>query len=136
MNWDWFSQNQLLIQWISIGSIISFFGSLIIIPRLIINLPPDFFLKRKKSVSVKQIVVFRVTFFLLKNFLGFLLFLCGILMLFIPGQGLLTMFLGLVLLDFPGKYKLQLYCLKVRPVRRSLNWIRRKYEKEAFIFPE
>ena len=136
MNWDWFSQNQLLIQWISIGSIISFFGSLIIIPRLIINLPPDFFLKRKKSVSVKQIVVFRVTFFLLKNFLGFLLFLCGILMLFIPGQGLLTMFLGLVLLDFPGKYKLQLYCLKVQPVRRSLNWIRRKYEKEAFIFPE
>ena len=136
MNWDWFSQNQLLIQWISIGSIISFFGSLIIIPRLIINLPPDFFLKRKKSVSVKQIVVFRVTFFLLKNFLGFFLFLCGILMLFIPGQGLLTMFLGLVLLDFPGKYKLQLYCLKVRPVRRSLNWIRRKYEKEAFIFPE
>ena len=136
MNWDWFSQNQLLIQWISIGSIISFFGSLIIIPRLIINLPPDFFLKRKTSVSVKQIVVFRVTFFLLKNFLGFLLFLCGILMLFIPGQGLLTMFLGLVLLDFPGKYKLQLYCLKVRPVRRSLNWIRRKYEKEAFIFPE
>ena len=136
MNWDWFSQNQLLIQWISIGSIISFFGSLIIIPRLIINLPPDFFLKRKKSVSVKQIVVFRVTFFLLKNFLGFLLLLCGILMLFIPGQGLLTMFLGLVLLDFPGKYKLQLYCLKVRPVRRSLNWIRRKYEKEAFIFPE
>ena len=136
MNWDWFSQNQLLIQWISIGSIISFFGSLIIIPRLIINLPPDFFLKRKKSVSVKQIVVFRVTFFLLKNFLGFLLFLCGILMLFIPGQGLLTMFLGLVLLDFPGKYKLQLYCLKVRPVRRSLNWVRRKYEKEAFIFPE
>jgi hypothetical protein len=57
-------------------------------------------------------------------------------MLFIPGQGLLTMFLGLVLLDFPGKYKLQLYCLKVRPVRRSLNWIRRKYGKEAFIFPE
>ena len=136
MNWDWFSQNQLLIQWISIGSIISFFGSLIIIPRLIINLPPDFFLKRKKSVSVKQIVVFRVTFFLLKNFLGFLLLLRGILMLFIPGQGLLTMFLGLVLLDFPGKYKLQLYCLKVRPVRRSLNWVRRKYGKEAFIFPE
>lgn len=135
MNGDWFSQNQLLIQWISIASIISFFGSLIIIPKLIINLPPDFFLKRKTSASVKQIVVIRVTFFLMKNCLGFLLFLCGILMLFIPGQGLLTMFLGLVLLDFPGKQKLQLYCLKVRPVRRSLNWIRRKYGKKTFIFP-
>ena len=135
MHWDWFSQNKMLIQWISIVSIISFFGSIIIIPKLIINLSSDFFLKRKKNSPCSQSILVRVGLLLTKNGLGFLLFFCGILMLFIPGQGLLTMFVGLVLMDFPGKYRLQIYCLKARPIQKSLNWVRNKNGKKPFIFP-
>ena len=89
MYWDWFSQNKMLIQWISIVSIISFFGSIIIIPKIIINLSSDFFINGKKPRMDDQNLLIRIVFFLIKNALGFLLFLCGIIMLFIPGQGLL-----------------------------------------------
>jgi hypothetical protein len=38
-----------------------------------------------------------------KNALGVLFYLSGLAMLILPGQGLLTIFIGLVLLDFPRK---------------------------------
>jgi hypothetical protein len=64
----------------------------------------------------------------LKNALGVVLLLGGIVMLFLPGQGLLTMFLGIVLMDFPGKFRLERYLISRGPVLKSINWIRRKAE--------
>ena len=134
MYWDWVSQNKMLIQWISIVSIISFFGSIIIIPKIIINLSSDFFINGKNPRMDDQNLLIRIVFSLIKNALGFLLFLCVIIMLFIPGQGLLTMFLGLVLMDIPGKHRLQLYFLRLRAVQKSLNWIRNKNGAPPFIY--
>jgi hypothetical protein len=42
-------------------------------------------------------------------------------MIFIPGQGLLTMFVGLNLLDFPGKYQLEKRIVRVPPPLRAIN---------------
>ena len=39
--------------------------------------------------------------------MGYLLIIGGILMLVLPGQGLLTILLGLIFSDYPGKYKLE-----------------------------
>ena len=38
-----------------------------------------------------------------RNLYGSLLILAGIVMLFLPGQGILTILFGFLLLDFPGK---------------------------------
>jgi hypothetical protein len=47
-------------------------------------------------------------------------------MLLVPGQGLLSIAVALVLLDFPGKYRFERW-LATRPaVWRSLNWLRRR----------
>lgn len=70
----------------------------------------------------------------LKIFVGLCLLLCGIAMLVLPGQGLLTMLIGLSLLPFPGKNKLEQKLLALKSVRTSLNWIRAKANKDAFIF--
>ena len=60
----------------------------------------------------------------IKNLLGALLVLLGIIMLFTPGQGLLTLLVGLLLMNFPGKYRLE-RTLVARPgVFRALNWLR------------
>ena len=104
------------------------------IPKIIINLSSDFFINGKKPRMDDQNLLIRIVFSLIKNALGFLLFLCGIIMLFIPGQGLLTMFLGLVLMDIPGKHRLQLYFLRLRAVQKSLNWIRNKNGAPPFIY--
>ena len=65
---------------------------------------------------------------------GIVLLICGIAMLVLPGQGLLTILIGLSLLPFPGKNKLEQNLLARKSVQSSLNWIRIKANKEPFIF--
>lgn len=70
----------------------------------------------------------------IKIIMGVFLLLCGIVMLILPGQGLLTILIGLSLIPFPGKKKLEQNILARKSVRYSLNWIRIKSKKEPFIF--
>ena len=69
-----------------------------------------------------------------KVIIGFFLLLCGIVMLVLPGQGLITIVIGLSLIPFPGKIKIEQNLLSRQTVRSSLNWIRIKANKEPFIF--
>jgi hypothetical protein len=69
-----------------------------------------------------------------KIIFGVCLFVLGLLMLILPGQGLITMLIGLSLFPFPGKDKLEQNLLSRKLVRSSLNWIRIKANKEPFIF--
>jgi len=47
-------------------------------------------------------------------------------MLFTPGQGLLTLFVGLLFLDFPGKPALEQWVIRRRAVCGVVQWMRRK----------
>jgi hypothetical protein len=69
-----------------------------------------------------------------KIIVGVCLLLIGIVMLVLPGQGLITMLIGLSLLPFPGKDKLEQNILSRKSVRTTLNWIRVKAKKKPFIF--
>jgi UPF0716 family protein affecting phage T7 exclusion len=71
---------------------------------------------------------------ILKIIIGIFLFVCGIAMLVLPGQGLITMLIGLSMLPFPGKHKIEQNLLARKSIRSSLNWIRIKANKEVFIF--
>lgn len=61
-----------------------------------------------------------------KNVIGWLLILGGLAMLALPGQGLLTMVVGLVLVDLPGKRRLERSILCREGVLRRLNGVRRR----------
>ena len=50
-------------------------------------------------------------------------------MLVLPGQGLLTIVTGLLLINYPGKYKLEQKLVAVPAVFKALNWIRFKANK-------
>ena len=65
-----------------------------------------------------------------KNVLGAVLMIAGVAMLVLPGQGLLTMVLGFLLIDFPGKYRLERWLVARPMVHRPLNWIRRRAGRE------
>lgn len=72
--------------------------------------------------------------FFLRNTVGFGLLAAGTVMLFMPGQGILTMLIGLSFMDFPGKHQLLEKVVQGTRVQRSLNWIRRKGGKEDLLF--
>ena len=64
-----------------------------------------------------------------KNLLGYILLLGGVLMLFLPGQGILTMVVGLLLIDYPGKFALEKKIVRTPTVFKGLNWLRSKANK-------
>ena len=64
-----------------------------------------------------------------KNIIGFSLIIGGLLMLVLPGQGLLTIVTGLLLINYPGKYKLEQKLVTIPSIFRALNWIRVKANK-------
>ena len=59
-----------------------------------------------------------------KNVLGIILVAGGVIMLFIPGQGLLTIAMGMLLMDYPGKFRLERRIARNEKVLNGLNWLR------------
>jgi hypothetical protein len=58
------------------------------------------------------------------NLLGVVLVLLGVAMLVLPGQGLLTLLVGLLLVDFPGKHQLAVRLLSRPKVLSVVNKLR------------
>ena len=71
-------------------------------------------------------------FALAKNLLGVAFILAGVAMLVLPGQGLLTILLGLGLTNFPGKYALEQRLVARPSVRWALDQIRQKAGRPPF----
>lgn len=125
-----------MLQVLALISLVMFFGSLIVVPWLIGRLPEDYFLSHWQRVDAhrsrhplgKHLIP------LLRNLLGCVLLLAGVAMLLLPGQGLLTMVIGLCLMDFPGKRKVLDWLVGRPAIQQGLNWIRRKRGKGAFLF--
>lgn len=125
-----------MLQLLALLSLAMFFGSLVAVPWLIGCLPADYFLTHWKQVDERrrQHPLAQVLVPLLRNLLGAVLLLAGVAMLVLPGQGLLTMVIGLCVMDFPGKRKALGWMVEKRVTQQGLNWIRQKRGKEAFVF--
>ena len=72
---------------------------------------------------------------ILKNILGVLLIGLGILLSLpgVPGQGILTILLGLIMLDIPGKRPLEARIIKRPAVLAAINGLRARYNKPPLI---
>ena len=71
----------------------------------------------------------------LKNLFGVVMLLAGILALVLPGQGILMIVVGLVLIDFPGKPRLIRWIFRSKKVLSVANKIRERGGKEPFEAP-
>ena len=90
------------------GSLVLFITSLAVIPWLVTKIPADYFheeRRRRDALSERSLALQLLLGF--KNLCGFLLLLLGLVMLVLPGQGILTIVIGLFLMNFPGKYELE-----------------------------
>jgi hypothetical protein len=137
---DWLRAQSTLAWWLLGLSILTFVGSLIAVTWMVVRMPADYFTHRKPMGDSwrSRHPLIRGTMHVLKNLLGFVLVVAGLVMSIppIPGQGVLTILIGLSLLDFPGKWNLQLRIVKAAPVRKSIDWIRTKYHRPPLQIPE
>src|SRR5690554_5002417 len=108
-------------------SILIFLGSLLALPVVIARLPQDYFMstqRRHKKRSKKSLS--HVLMMVGKNIVGAVFLVLGVLLLVLPGQGLLTIAVGIMLLNFPGKYRLERWVVSRAPILNALNWVRKK----------
>lgn len=117
---DWLRSHRVLLEWLGILSIASLVAAILFGPLLAARIPEDYFVAERRPPTAHPLL--RV----LKTLLGAALVVAGIAMLVLPGQGLLTILLGLMLMEFPGKYKLERALVSRRFVLRILNAMRRR----------
>lgn len=122
--------------YLGVISLVTFALSVICLPLLVASLPQNIFIETIQQSKVKvQPRPLRILLIVLRNIVGLVLLVSGIAMLFLPGQGLLTIVLAMLLLTFPGKSKLLVLLIHQEKVQRSLDWLRRRQRKPPFLWP-
>jgi len=130
---EWLSEYQTLFTWMAVISALTFVISLLTLPWLVARIPSDYFCHKKRHPApLKQThPALRIAVLIGKNVFGWVLLLGGIIMLFIPGQGLLTIAMGLLLMDYPGKFTLERKIASNPKILNGLNWLRAKGKAPA-----
>ena len=136
--WGWFKDHPTFTGWLVGVSIATLVISAIAVPILVTRMRADYFMPDRDPTRMfaNQHPVVRWIGLVLKNVFGLLLFIGGAVMLAAPGQGVLTMFVGLLLMDFPGKRRLELRLVKIKAVHRAIDWIRRKAGRKPLELPD
>jgi hypothetical protein len=115
--------------------LILFLGSLASITALILFLPTRYFLDDHPYWHDGPPLLRWLGLFA-KNCVGLAIVILGVFLSIpgIPGQGLLTILVGLVLLDIPGKRRLVRMLVRRPWIRRSINGLRAQFGRKPVVF--
>jgi hypothetical protein len=102
---------------------------------VLVKLPPTYFRDGGSSRPPGRHPIVRAIALTLKNLAGAFLILLGLLLSVpgIPGQGILTILIGVMLLDFPGKRRLERWLLSRPRVLPAINALRARFGKPPLL---
>ncbi|KAA5539435.1 hypothetical protein FYK55_24175 [Roseiconus nitratireducens] len=134
----WQEMNETLLWWLVAASVATFVITLLAIPAIIVRLPAEYFCHRRRHPDPPQgaAAVLYYGWLIAKNVAGVVMILLGIAMLVLPGQGILSILIGMSLTNFPGKYRLERFLVSRPPVYRSINWIRARAGRSPIKAPD
>jgi hypothetical protein len=99
------------------------------------KIPQDYFTNKQRVSKLKESsIVLWLFYMIIKNLIGYIFIILGILALVLPGQGILMILIGLVMSDYPGKQNLERRIISIKTVRRGINWLRKKSGVEEIEF--
>ena len=135
---SWLTERQELVQKIGNASLIVLFITIVALPVIVKQLPVDYFIseRREPAWRDKKYPLFWGVITLAKNLLGLFLILVGIAMLVLPGQGTVTILIGLAIGNFPGKYALERRIASQPAVGATLNKMRELTRAPPLLLPE
>ena len=130
---DEFIANENIFTYIVLFSLALFVISPVVGVITALLLPRDILQDTKTNFqfSTRSLLVW-----LLRNLLAAILLLAGVIMLFIPGQGVLTILMGILIADFPYKRRLQKRILRRPKILLSLNKLRHKFGVAPLLAPD
>jgi hypothetical protein len=110
-------------------------GGLAVVAAILLRLPANYFSESGGQRSwMKAHPVLRWPALLLKNTIGALIVAVGIVLSLpgVPGPGLLTILIGIMLMDFPGKRRLERALIRRPQILERVNRLRRRFGKPPF----
>ena len=116
--------------------LVSLAVSLISIAVVLVKLPANYFSSHyKQDFLPNSSWLVRWGAVILKNVLGVLLVILGLILSLpgIPGQGLLTILLGLIMIDIPGKRPIEARIIKRPTILAAANNLRARYQREPLL---
>ena len=116
--------------------VITFAVSLAIVSVILVKIPETYFREdHPRDLWTGKPAAVRIAGMIGKNVLGVLLVGLGIVLSLpgVPGQGILTILLGVMLLDFPGKRRLERKLISRPSVLSTVNALRHRYGKPALV---
>lgn len=127
--------------WLVLVAVVLFVLSALGVVFVLVCLPADYFIDnkdlRQNSLAVENKTwwfdrhpLTRMVILVLKNLLGFVLIIFGFVMLVTPGQGILTILIGIMFLNFPGKRKLEQVIISRPKVFEAVNKLRLRFRKQ------
>ena len=116
--------------WLGIGiSVVLTVGSIVLVAVVVIQWPADHFKPHLPAdrAEVKRHLLHSIG----RNIAGGLLVLLGLVMALpgIPGQGVLTMIVGLTMIDFPGKRGLERRLIGRPHILHAINRLRARFHR-------
>ena len=117
-------------------SVATLVGSLVLVAFFLTRLPPLYFHPTyDRHTGHDRHSVIRCCGIVVKNVIGILLVILGIVMSVpgMPGQGVLTILVGVMLVDFPGKRALEYRIIRQPRVLRAVNRLRRAFSKPPLV---
>lgn len=121
-----------MLSWLFASSVGLLLLGFLLGPWVVLRLPSDYFSDHAPESRSPKTAGVRLLFVVMRNLLGVLLIAAGVLMLVLPGQGVLTILAGLLVMKFPAKRRLFRHLYRRPEVSRGLNWLRRRFGREPF----
>ena len=115
----------------------TFVISIVVIGFLLVRLPANYFLdSHNRDLWIDHHPILQWSGVILKNLSAVALIIVGIVLCFLPGQGVLTILIGLALLDFPGKRRLERAILRKPGIFDRVNRLRHRYGRPPLVVEE
>ena len=125
----------LLLLILPIIIVVTTFATLASISMLLISLPSDYFTRKKRVSRIKNPIL-RLLLRVLKNVVGTVFLIAGFIMLFTPGPGILSVLVGIILCDFPGKRRVERKIIARPSVLSMINRIRVRYNRPLIVLDD
>jgi hypothetical protein len=114
----------------------TFAGSLLVVGLLLVALPATYFQDdHPRDFWPNRHPALRLTGRIAKNLVGFVLLVVGIILALpgVPGQGILTILIGIMLLDFPGKRRFERAIVGRPHILATINRLRQRFRKPSLV---
>ena len=117
-------------------SLVLFLGSMAAVTFIVIGWPIEQFSRAgRRPLWANRHPAIRAAGLVMKNVLGAIVVVMGIVMALpgVPGQGILTALIGLTLLNFPGKARLERRLISRPSILKAVNGLRARFHKPPLL---